>query len=148
MGRGVLLPPPPPHQLIMGPVIIKGLSYCWFFCTCKWKHLSKSLTGHKNLTQWLSVGTEMGVWRMGKRTGEKLYTLILFGVFFQNIFTWVLAQTCGTGTSRYRHQACMGAEPPREIQLQPLANIHRLTSNYALVFLSVKYKSNVCPAYL
>lgn len=109
-GGGDTLLPPPPHQLIMGPVIIKGLSYCWLFCTCKWKHLGKSLTGHKHVTQWFSVGTGMGVWRMGKRIGEKLYILVLFGIFFQNIFTWVLAQTCGTGISRYRHQACMGEQ--------------------------------------
>lgn len=31
---------------------------------------------------------------------------------------------------------------------KPLAEIHQPNSNYAFVFLSVKYKSHICPAYL
>lgn len=58
-------------QLIMEPLKnhrFKPL-FVGFSVTCTGKHLSKSLTGHKNLTQWSSMGAEVG-WRMDRRVGE------------------------------------------------------------------------------
>lgn len=83
-----------------------------------------------------------------KDRGEAIHISIVWDLFSKYIYlgpgpdlwNWDI-QVQAPGTYR-------GTNLPGEVQLQTVAKTHRLNPNYALVFSSVKYKSNVCPAYL